>query len=207
MGVSQGQLIQIIGTQSQQLQTVLNVYYYRWFAVIGDSTLGYLTALANDFETRVRDVIRTIQNAGLSWTGLSVKNLSNNVDILERAYDPALLGTRGAAGATTGPTFLTNTFRLQRADLTTRNGYKRFAGVDEADVANSVSVLPAALVTNIIAALLADLQVGAVPTAGHVIVKRPIVPPVGTAYMFSDIQDVDFRGLGSQNTRKIGRGI
>lgn len=203
MSVAVGDFIQVIARQQMVLQQVLNVYHYRWIGAAA-SGITYLTDAANSFETAVRFNVLGAQNDSVVWTGLQVRNLTNGLDLLERAYEPPV------AGSVTGdalPPFCTHTFRMNRSSLATRNGYKRFCGVDEDHNADGTSGLPAANITNISNALKNDISIAAVPSLRPVILKRPLPLLVPTSHPHSEVVSVDYRGIGSQNTRKVGRGI
>ncbi len=88
----------------------------------------------------------------------------------------------------------------------TRNGYKRFAGLSEANVSGNTLVGLDTPVANLQTALAADIMLSVVSVAEPVIVKRPIVAPV-TSYLYSSIGSATFRSVGTQNSRKAGRGV
>lgn len=184
-------------------QVVLNVYYYRVTSITGVAQGGY--ALFDTwFQANVMTPVRAIQNQALVHTGLQIRNLSNGLDYYENSF--SLAGTQSESVGTVMPPNVCWTFRLVRESLATRNGYKRYAGVSEGLVANGVSALTATPANNVINALKADYVEGAVTIAEPVIPKRPILVPAGN-YVYASIGDAQFRGLGTQNTRKIGRGI
>lgn len=203
MTVATGDFLQLIARQLHANQQILNVFYYKWIAT-GQSGVAYLTNFMDTFETNIRFNLLGVQATSLTWTGLSVRNLTNGIDLAERAYDPAIPGSIAGDHM---PPFVTNTFRLNRVNLLVRNGYKRFGGVPEAHQNGGISSMPTANQTNIKAALLMDLPISATPSLRPVILRRPLPLLVPQGHAHSEVGSVDFRGIGSQNTRKFGRGI
>ena len=205
MAASLGDLIQIIDKQLLGVggDLGLNIYYYRVTSITG---LGgtYLEDIGDWFDTNVVDKVRKIQMAGYSFRGdLELRNLTNATDFFIKARDNDGLETTGQPL----PPFVTLGWRLNREGLTTRNGYKRFGPISEARM-NFNTFTPAAGsdITDITAALAADIILGLVTVCEPVIVKRPIPIPA-TGYVYNSIGSATFRGVGTQNTRKVGRGI
>jgi len=204
MPLAIGNLLQLVDIQSLNNQQVLNVYYYRCSTAPTDETGSY-AEMSADFQSKVMTPVRAIQCARLIHTGLSIRNLSNGIDLFEEAF--SLAGTQTSAGGSADmPPFVAHLFRLLRSDLSTRNGYKRYAGVRDEDVQLGLSTLASSLSNAIIAGLIDDLEDNAGGIYSPVIVKRPISTPAGT-YVHSEVLDAQYRGVTTQNTRKIGRGI
>lgn len=198
-----GDLWQVTDLQVQNLQQILNVYYYRVTSVTGLTQASY-AAMDTWFQANVIAPVRDIQNVSIIHEGIQIRNLSNGIDFYENAF--SLAGVRSATAANVLPPNMTHTFRLIRESLVTRNGYKRYAGVDEADNAGGVSTLSPTLQNAVIAGLKSDVVFGAITSLEPVIVKRPIPTPAG-GYQYASIGDAQYVGFGTQNTRKIGRGI
>jgi len=199
----QGDLLQLIDNQSYLGQQILNVYYYRVTPALGIAD-GYLEILNDYWEDNVLDPILQVQVDGLQHLSREWKNLSNNVDLF--VDGTVLVGANATAPATYLPSFVSLGFLLQRESLVTRNGYKRFAGLQDTFVSGNTWVGSPTSITDIETALAADLNIGIISSAEPVIVKRPIVVPVGS-YLYSSIGSARFRTVGTQNTRKAGRGI
>lgn len=198
-----GDLIQINDVQTLNSQTLMNVYYFRINTLTGLSD-GHYALLSSWFQTNIMTPVRAIQHGRLVHTGVQIRNLSNGLDYYEDAI--SLAGTFSAASGEDSPPFLTNTFKLVRESLVTRNGYKRYAGVTDGMILAGVSSLSIPLQTAVIDALKKDWVDGIVTLAEPVIPKRPLATPAG-AYLYSGVGDAQYRGIGTQNTRKIGRGI
>lgn len=201
--VANGDLIQCIDNQEYLGQQILNVYYYRITPPLG--IVGtFLSELNDAFETTVLTPVRAIQANVLTHVSREWKNLSNGVDLF--VDGTVLAGTRGSGGSTLLPSFVSAGFILRRESLVTRNGYKRIAGLVEEDVTGNTWVGDMGDIADIEAGLAADLVYGLATAAEPIIVKRPIVPPV-SSYDYASIGSASFRGIGTQNTRKAGRGI
>lgn len=205
MGVSNGDLIQIIaeGAIDGTDQTCLNIFYYRYI-VLTPALNEIYPALWNAFDATVLEAVKGIQASEYLWRNGYIKNLSNGVDEWSTT-----LGTsedRGRKASPPLPSYVTYTFRLKRESAITRNGYKRFAGVSEGDGQDNSYSPGTTQIADVNAALAADLNIGLVPAFEPIIVKRPISVPAGV-YQYASIGSADFRGIGSQNTRKPRRGI
>jgi hypothetical protein len=203
VAASQGDLLQLVDNQTYLGQQILNVYYYRVTPALG-ITGNYLELLNDYWEDNVLPPICAIQNDGLSHVSREWRNLSNNVDLFTASN--VIPGTNAEPGTAQEPSFVSAGFILRRESLVTRNGYKRFAGLSENLISGNTWVGGATLLNNIATALAGDLNIGIISSAEPVIVKRPIDPPVGV-YQYSSIGSAAFRSIGTQNTRKAGRGI
>jgi hypothetical protein len=193
-----GDLLQLTDFQTYLGIDCLNVYYYRVTSITGFAFAGY-----NDIMQWYRDhILAQVKNqqvSGVSHNMLEIRNLSNAVDFDSLTFAP---GTQVGAQPGEGlPSYVTYTFRLLRENLNTRNGYKRFVGVPESQGSGNAYSPSGAAITNICGELSSDIVAGIVLLAEPVIVKRPILTPAG-AYVYSSIGNADFRGVGSQNTRK-----
>lgn len=206
MGTLQGDLIQLVDRQSFLDQTVLNVYYYRYIVVAPASNAIY-PAMVDEWLENVMPAILDIQHPNLNHNLIEVRNLSNGIDIYQRPIDED--GTATSPGDDTLPSYASVGFQLNRESLVTRNGYKRFAGIPEDHTNGNTWNLYGGPQSDELEVQLAATQfISAVETFAPVIVKRPLVVPVGDTYLYSDIGSASAKqNLGTQNTRKAGRGI
>ncbi len=195
-----GDLIRCIDYQSYLGQTVLNVYYFQFDPITGAGST-YLESMNSAFVTDVLPAILAFQADAVDHTHRDWMNLSNMIDIFS---DDSLLS--GVLGGSEINSFTSLGFLLRRSDGNTRNGYKRFAGLTEDRLLGNVYTFGSGEQAAAEAALAAPLTVGIIQYGHPVIVKRPIANPAG-AYVKSDVADATFRGIGTQNTRKAGRGI
>lgn len=203
MALGSGDLIQCIDFQAYLGQQILNVYYFRASPPLG-ATEPLLSEMNDDFENKVINQVIKIQSAHLVHTSREWKNLSNGVDLFVDGTNIA--GLKAGPVGDLAPSFVSAGFILRRESLVTRNGYKRIAGLVEQDISGNDWVGSAIDIASIESGLAADLVYGLATVAEPVIVKRPIVPPVAS-YVYASIGSASFRGVGSQNTRKAGRGI
>jgi hypothetical protein len=201
MAAALGDLIRLTDFQTYLGETVLNVYYYRITEITG-VTGDYLEIIHEEWYSKVLAAVLPIQGPTLIHTNREVRNLSNNLDYFMDSFStPGEFDGDNALNS-----FTSLGFMLVRESLATRNGYKRYAGLSENQVQGNTYNGSLALTDDIAAALAMDLMLGLTILAEPVIVKRPIIPPVED-YVYSSIGSAQFRGLGTQNTRKPGRGI
>lgn len=204
MAVDTGDLLQIIDKQSYLSQELLNVYYYRWFSVPSVDNSVY-PALVESFANTIIGEVKELQGELLVHTSVQIKNLSNNVDFYEEPF--SVTGQRAQTFATALPSYVSVGFKLIRDSLVTRNGFKRFGGLGDGQVNGNSWAGDPADITAVENALSAFLKIGLVDVAAPIIPKRPIVPPVGTLYLYSSVASAQYSLVGTQNTRKAGRGI
>lgn len=203
MAAANGDLIQLVDNQSYLGQQCLNVYYYRIIALLGVDG-GYLEDMNDWFETNVLGPVRALQVTSISHVSREWRNLSNGTDLF--VDGSVVTGTQSASEEELLPSYVSLGFMLQRESLATRNGYKRIAGISENVIEGNIVPLPNATIAAVEAGLAADITIGGFPVAEPVIVKRPIVVPVAS-YVYSSIGSAQFRSVGTQNTRKAGRGV
>jgi len=201
VAVATGDLIRCVDFQSLLGQTVLNVYYFIWTPVLPGSD-GYLEDANTSFLDLYMPSITAVQVNTLEHTHREWRNLTNGVDLFDD--DTVIPGDIDSGQPLNSFTSLG--FMLRRDSLVTRNGYKRFAGLVEGDVQGNDWVGGDTRIDNLKAALMETLVTGIVPSLAPIIVKRPIPEPA-VDYDHSGIVSVAFRGLGTQNSRKPGRGI
>lgn len=203
MSIALGDLLQVTDFQTYLGEQVLNVYYYRWSSAPTVDNSAYMPLL-DDFIAEVINPVRDLQSAALAHDRVQVKNLSNGLDFAERPV--GLNGLLTSTPSAIEPSYVSLGFQLVRDSLVTRNGYKRFAGVVDEQVQGNAFSGDLTDVADVVNALKKSLSVGLIEVAFPVIVKRPIPEPAGDDYLYSSVSSVIFKGLGSQNTRKAGRG-
>lgn len=203
MAAGLGDLIQITDYQTYIGQQVLNVYYYRVTSITGLAG-NYLQVLAEWYRDTVLPPVRAIQNVGVIHTSIEARNLSNGIDFYQLAI--SLTGNIVLVEDQRSPSFMSVGFKLNRESLATRNGYKRYAGLDEGKMRENNYNIGTTESTNLQNALALDIILGAVTVAEPIIVRKPLPDPVGTGFTYSSIGSASYRGLGTQNTRKPGRG-
>ncbi len=202
MAANLNDVIQMTVIQEQAGQQVLNVYHYQVVTLTGLDG-DYLQVLIDHFNDEIKPQIVALQSNALAYKGIRVVNLTNGVDFLEYTY-PA--STTGQVATDALPPNVTYTFRLLRETLATRHGYKRFSGVAESMQNNGVFAGNQAIIDNLRGELASDVQPApsVVPLMAPVIVRKDAT---GAVIAVNNIGGSDFRGIGTQNTRKIGRGV
>lgn len=204
MGVGLGDLLQIIDFQEYLGEQMLNVYYYRYTSTptIDDAIYG---ELLDDFLDTVVVPVAAIQSEDVMHTYLQIKNLSTNVQFAE--LDTDVPGGQSATDTSNLPSFISLGFQLVHDSLVTRSGYKRIGGLIESIVSGNEYTGAGSYTDAIETGLNAPLHAGIIEVAFPIIPKRPLEAPVGTDYLYSSVASVNFKGVGTQNTRKAGRGI
>lgn len=198
-----GDLLQLVDNQTYLGQQVLNVYYYR-ITSITPLADPYLPTLGDWWESEVLPAITAIQLNSLVHVSREWRNLTNGTDLYTDTTAVPGVQTTGSGNAS--PSYVSAGFMLQRESLVTRNGYKRFAGISDANIAGNEWLEDGTTISNLEEALASDIFAGLVQVAEPVIVKRPIDVPVAS-YEYASIGSASFRSLGTQNTRKAGRGV
>lgn len=203
MGAALGDLLQLVDNQVYLEQQVLNVYYYRITNVTGIAD-PYLPALNDWFTDNVLDPVKALQVNGLQHVSREWKNLTNGVDLF---VDGTVVdGGQSVSPSLYMPSYVSLGFILRRESLVTRNGYKRIAGIGEGLISGNEFIGTGSGIPDIEEAFAKDIVLGLVTIAEPIILKRPIVVPV-ESYEYSSIGSASFRGVGTQNSRKKGRGI
>jgi len=178
-------------------QSCLNVYHYRQMNA-GDDQAAALTGAF------VSTVLPTIlgQQATLV-THLSVEAFSHE-DLSDFYTDVLVSDNAGLEAGQALPPYACWSFEYLRSTRAVRNGAKRFVGVPESLQANGEAVAGELAALASLATVLGDpLVVGGV-TFNPVIVHKMLTEPfTWTAY---PILGVEYKGIGTQNTRKFGRG-
>lgn len=199
---------QLKSTFAAGTEQFLNIFHYEWGSnepAPGLPTIGQeiIDAYAVDFVAAIQNLI----SVQVAFYGVKIINLSNPDEFFESDF------TTPVAGAVSGdclPPFASWGFQLNRATRTTRNGYKRFPGVAESSQVNGVATSGAISTANAIAALLGVQQDFVVASPGTL--EFSLSPKIvrkdeaGELVLVNDVISASFKGIGSQNTRKFGRG-
>lgn len=198
-----GDIIRITDRQVCLGQQMLNVYFYQ---LQNDGTFlsGYLDTIALHFTEAVVTPVAVIQDDQLTHTELFLENLTNGVDILTYTDGYPIQGTITAVDLM--PPFVSLGFQLLREERNTRNGYKRIGGISESIVTSGIYSGDPTWVTDIENGMKADLVEGLATLCHPIILHHPFTVPL-TSPVFSNVGDCVFRGVGTQNTRKFGRGV
>ena len=206
MPLQTGDYITIKDYQTLFQQQVLNVYTFRVNAFSGDSSYD---SLLQGFELFFIDTVRSFQAPELTHTRLEVDNLTNGLEFASRDVGKPGSGT----GTSPSPPFVTLSIRLSRSTKVTRNGYKRYAGLDEAQYTDGI--FQAGTITNWQDNVANVLEAPFTFASGglwsftleHVIIGRD---PVTGDYDLARVNEISSAivqpNVTTQNTRKFGRG-
>ncbi len=204
MAAALGDLLQATVKQTYLGQQVLNVYHYRVTSITGLIS-NYLELFALFIDDTINDAVAQMQLNSLVYTEIETRNLSNGIDF--HVEPLTRTGDRTDGGSNAVPSFVSAGFQLIRESLATRNGYKRYAGLDDGLLVNNSYLIGSTIQGDIEAALAADWVEGVVTVAEPIIWGSPRASaPVG-AYTYSSIGAAIYREVGTQNTRKPGRGV
>lgn len=131
-----GDIYELVHDQRLFGQQVLNRYHYENINVSGDAD-----GLATAFFLDVMPFIQAFQVEAVTYQRLIVINLDDDTDFTE--FD--LTGNGGQkVAAQPMPSFVAASLTLLRSSRSVRNGFKRYAGLDEGEV-NQNSLTAAAI--------------------------------------------------------------
>lgn len=196
-----GDIIRVILSQDLGGNLVQNVFHYRLDSFVGSGATDFINdALRSQFLSTVRPAMELVQATSLEYTQIDVQNLNDVAgdEVL------ALTGT-GSAGAS-APSLAAYSFQLRPQDKSIRHGRKSIAGINELNVT----------LNDAGGALLADLvSLGVVfatqlvhPNADFTPVIARIAPASVRPYIPYAVAIAEglYKGIGSQYSRKQGRG-
>jgi hypothetical protein len=188
--------------------------------IIGDGTDNAMRDMAAGFWTSISTELRDITAIAHEYTEVLIKQLDGD-DLLPFFEDswPIPPGERaGQQGVGEAmPPFVTWTYKIVRPDTSFRHGYKRFAGVSETDVNGDAATGTALVKLNALATAL-ELPIVA---ADHTDLTTPLDNPANAELrLVTRVRNgepvspvitgapagVIFNGVGSQASRKAGRG-
>lgn len=185
----------------------LNVFHYR--VAQGEQFLfnDEMAGFANAYQDAVWTSVKAILSDAVSLVGLKAQNLEQMNDFGEYVYP---IPIPGDVASDVLPPFVTWSFLLKRTTRLTRNGHKRFSGVPETWVNNGQPVsgheTAIADVNSVLEdSLLLDAFGGLSP---QMIIDPVIIRKLSQfSYSFvNEVQSSQLTGLGTQNSRKYGRG-
>lgn len=182
-------------------QEVKNVFHYQ-ATTVDSLDSPFATALLTAFVDDVLPAIRAVQSEGVQYGFVDVQNLN---DLSE--FQGLQLNFTGDIPGQTATSFAAWSFQLNPFSKAIRWGRKSIAGVNEVSLDGN-DAAPA-----IIGDLLTlDIALGAILTLAGGSQCFPVVARIPTPEVLPyipfavGVSDVIFRGVGSQLTRKKGRG-
>lgn len=178
-------------------QNMLNVFNYAVGAEGGVPSTA--AELAIQFNSVVLDAIATVQDDAVAYQSIECFSWEDPADFWIIETQDLEQANGLAAGSGNVPSMAWS-FRYTRQAFGQRSGSKRFSGVTESDV-SGYNVEPATLaflnaLATVLGSALGTLSVAYVPF----VAKRPLV--LGERPAGYVTQDVQFAGIGTQNSRK-----
>lgn len=207
--------ITLRGHFSATVQT-LNVFHYKvdpTDALYGGDNLGNAAA---SFWYAFKDVIRPPTSNVQRYESVTAESLDLATWNVINGEEYAIPGGEqyGTATGDCLPPYSTWSFRYVRASADFRHGYKRFPGIPEGGQVNGYAEAGYITYMNAIATLLnGDIVFAAL--GSHLLSSGRLKPQLYKAHRYGgDVRPVEFQrpasvvyeGIGSQNTRKYGRG-
>jgi hypothetical protein len=192
-------IFQLNVLQRLDSQDVLNVFHY----VSIDGTHDQAADLIAAFNTDVLPDLRAMQSSALTYQQWTAFNLNDPTDF---KVVNVVSATAGLVSGDYYPPFVAYGFLYVRKSRSERNGAKRIGGVPEAATTDGVNLVSGyiTLAANASLAMAGELVVLGTPTFKPAIGHKP--GPGHPDWAATKIDDVTFSHIGSQNTRKIGRG-
>lgn len=195
-----GDVWQITIRGAYHAQEIVNVFWY----IAATATAVDLLATTTEFRATVLPAIAEVQGGQMSWENILLKQITGGRGFRSEVISPAVAGVQTGEDM---PPAICWTFRYERIQWDHRHGYKRFAGVTEGNQASGEAV-PAILPS--LEDLADILEAQLVPSAGTAL--TPVVyhqwengqkldPPEAHS-----IGGVSYSHIGTQNSRKYGRG-
>lgn len=123
MAVALNDILEIKLRQTYLTRECNNIFYYKVFSLTGTPTYD---EIADAWALAVLDKINAVQVAGVSNVDITIKNLTNALDIT--TVSNVATGDVAAEGF---PAFVAWGFQLVRTTALTRHGSKRVVGVPE----------------------------------------------------------------------------
>lgn len=205
MTIGDDSILRVTLKGTVQLQEMVNVFHY--FAQISTGAVeDTLAQFATAFQSDVVVPIAGIINNQSQFTYVKIEGVEGNNETYETAFAP-IVGTRTGEAM---PPFVAWEYQLLRATSATRHGWKRFGGIAEPDHSNGVpNPTFQATLDALAATLYAGFDTGTVPftklyspiLASYIVNGMPRVTPV-----FNSVNNIIYKRVTSQNTRKFGRG-
>lgn len=201
-----GDLVRVV-VQQRFIETneqMLNVFHYQVTDVEGTWTdPADFAQFAAEVLIGMQEVVGVFQTTEIAYDSATFTNLTNGLEF--GVYIPPV-DLFGVVTPPTEPLHVAISFKLNRSTLATRNGSKRFGGIADSLITDATGQGIAGLTqTATLEAWLAEpfevvVGGGNEATAIPVILRTAAtgVPPT----VFNPIASAQFRGVGSQNSRK-----
>ncbi len=194
--MSVGDIYQAVLVANFSSVEVKNVFFYEVSAEpTGPSSAS---ELGFHLDLTVLPAIATCIISDVSMNSIDIVNLGTPSDFSDFTVTPAVLGDR--SGLASNPVICWS-FRYNRKQPGQRSGWKRFAGIAEADIDFDQPTAAMAIILDAVSPVLEQTLLGTNASYTPVIVKRPIVLGIKPTVFYRP-PSVDFAGVGSQVSRK-----
>ena len=199
---SNGDILRLIATSTLGGQLVQNVYHYLVDNIVGSGSSDFInSALRSQWRSVVLPPVKLIQNDAIQYSQIEVQNLNDVAGDELFSFSES-----GLQAGESLPSLVSWSYQLRPEDKSIRHGRKSIAGVPELEVAinePTPGVLPALIDVGVqLATTLVHPNADFVPVVARILPAsvRPFLP-----YAVPVAEGI-FRGIGTQYSRKKGRG-
>lgn len=187
---------------------VINVFQYEYTTATPLDLGDFGQEFVDGWAELLRAVLQPVLSVEVAYPIIDLVNLTDPLEIWSGQFDEPINGT------VTGdvlPPFATWSFLLKRTTSATRNGAKRFSGIPESMQITGIPTSAAALLLNDLGSFLGDpLAVSIDGGTPATAVLQPVITrkdATGALITSQPVSSGQFRHIGTQNSRKFGRGI
>jgi hypothetical protein len=193
-----GPTLELTLKATMKLQQIINRFHY-----VGQSAgTPDLPTFAANWITGVLTHVADITHVDVNYLEIDIQHLTPGGAFL---IDPVSFFGNVTSGDSLPP-FVAFDFTLLRHGLGERNGYKRFAGVGEVSQNGGVITSGALSLANTLATAMHGLISDGVIDFEPAVQRKQINHVAQVPPKYFSISSVIYARIGSQNTRKIGRG-
>lgn len=178
-------------------QLVINRFFYQ-LSTVGNPDQLCVDSIS-DFDDNFSVAISAILSTEYATERSTLVAIDSDVDFAEHSYVQA-----GTVSGDCLPPFSAWSFIYNRASRESRNGWKRLAGVPESMQSNGVAT-SGALADLADSAIILGRNVTSDTNAYRPVIWRGPRPGLSVGVGFV-VASVSYHSLGTQNSRKIGRG-
>lgn len=213
MAMSEGDRFDVVLIASiQGVQQAVNVFHYRLDDLTGDPFSDHPDLWGTQWWDAIKGDLKAITTPDVVYQ--TVKHVVTSGDDLGFIAEFAIPSADGA-GTASGemmPPANAYTFKYIRPNGQFKHGWKRFAGVSEAFVTSGrvtggtpLSLLDA-LASRLEAPVVYDNGLNGIGTGTPIILREVVNGVTLPTPLVAEVTDVQFMYIGTQNTRKYGRG-
>lgn len=187
----------------------LNVFHYVVAEFTGTHVLSDIGQELgfNWFDTAMAGMLPVL-SVQVAFDGGIINNLDDPPEFGNFIIDPVV---GGQVAGDVLPPFASYGFILKRTNRTTRNGYKRFWGIPESAQVDGIAITSVQDVLDDAADVFeAPIELTGTDDGGWSLTLIPVIvrkDAAGLISLFQQVNGVEYRAIGTQNTRKFGRGM